>query len=316
MKLVRLILGVLLLVAGISAHALEMPARPTGFVNDLAGLMSPDESRALNAKLGTFRDASRVSIVIATISSASDYGYSGLAEMGTSLFERWAPGEKGLNSGLLIIVAGKAPPYKVRIVTGRGVEGAVPDLVAKRIIEDTMKPAMHTSTVGAVALGLNRGVDKLMERTKTEFAPKSDTASPTASGSDTSVFVLLVVAIGICAVLFLYLLHKSNAKQQARQLREQEERDALARLRASREMDYYATTRQPTTYRERPSRTPTRSQVPSRATSRRREDSDDIPSVVVVTRSHDTNTSYTRSPDPDPTPDFGGETAAGGAGDD
>lgn len=302
MKLARLILGFLMLLAGISAHALDLPARPTSFVNDLAGVMSPEESRALNTKLGAFRDTSRVSIVIATISSASDYGYSGLAEMGTSLFERWAPGEKGLSSGLLIIVAGKTPPYKVRIVTGRGVEGAVPDLIAKRIIEDTMKPAMHTGAAGAFALGLNRGVDKLMERTKTEFAPKSESSTSTTSAADIAVLVF----IGFFAILFIFVVCNYALKRRALRLREQEQRDALARFRAGREQDYYA-----------PTRRPTRSQEPARATARRRsDDSDDTPSVVVVTRARNTDTPDTRSSDPDPTPDVGGDTAGGGAGDD
>ena len=126
MKFTRLLLGIFLCISAALAGANEFPALSDRFVNDFASMISPNEANELNAKLAKFRDASKVSIVIATITSAQDYGYpTGLIDLGVGLFDKWKPGQADIDSGILVIVAGKTPPYKIRIVTGRGVEGAV-----------------------------------------------------------------------------------------------------------------------------------------------------------------------------------------------
>ncbi len=308
MKLERMVFGVLLLLASMMASALELPLRTTTFVNDFAEMLSPEEERVLNAKLGEFKNTSRVSMVVATISAASDYGYSGLVEMGTSLFERWAPGEKGLNSGILVIVAGKSPPYKIRIVTGRGVEGAVPDLIAKRVIEDMMKPVMHKGGQGAYALGLTRGIEALMQRAKNEFAPKSAPATSGHSSSSTAVLLPVLLVLGIGVALFFFLFYRSSTVRRAQELREQENADA-ERLRALREQNHYATTRQPTQYREPARHTPKR-QPPTRRMPAR----DDVVVVAIPTSTY--QASEPDAPDTDTSsPDTGGETSGSGSGD-
>lgn len=292
----RILFGLLLIVGVNTANALEFPPRPIGFVNDFAGMMNQTERDTLNQKLAQFKNASRVNIVITTITSAADYNYSGLVELGVALFDRWKPGEASIDSGILIIIAGTSPPFKIRIVTGRGMEGAVPDAVAKRIIEDKMKPVMHTKVSGAYANGLTLGIEQLMERTKDEFAPKTK-ALANDNGDNLKFIPFVVIALSfILAVIIIWSFYRSIRRKE--QMKEPEWREEVR----------YAPPSQPRRSVER---------------SHRAESSSPPPAVFVTSPVEEERSSSFRDNDSSDSsdssmsmPDFGGSTAGGGAGDD
>ncbi len=301
-RLVKLLIVALLSVLATLTFALEFPAKADRFVNDFASMMNTTEQNTLNSKLAKFRDESKVSIVVVTITSAQDYGASGLAELGVTLFDKWKPGQTDLNSGVLVIVAGKIPPYKIRIVTGRGLEGPVPDLIAKRIIEQSMKPSMHSGTPGAFALGLTLGADALMELTRNEFA-----TPPTAIGSQTNSYgyLLYVVPLSI-ALIFAVFLHRYNARrdEEKRQRRTDEMYEQLEKMRS----DY-------------PHTAPPRPPASVRGSSRNDDDLSTAAIILAVSTLPDSsseNSSSGSSTDSDSysSPDSGGESAGGVAGDD
>lgn len=288
------------------ASALEFPAKPDRFVNDFAGMMNANEQATLNATLGQFRDKSKVSIVFVTITSAQDYGASGLAELGVKLFDKWKPGAAGLDSGILVIIAGKAPPYKVRIVTGRGVEGAVPDLAAKTIIEQSMKPSMHS---GKFAAGLSLGADALMERTKDEFVAKKISGAREAQNTNLipAMLALAIALIGLLALIMFIYRQNTRAKEKRMAIKERQEQ-----VRKKHNQTF-------STWPPPLSRVP----IPPSRRSQPRSNRDDVVAAAVVSTPPTSHWESRRSGDDSSSssswssssPDTGGSTAGGGAGD-
>ena len=133
----------LLLVAG-SGRAQTTPPRPNPprLVNDLAGLMRPDEANALEQKLVAYNDSTSSQIAVVTVPSLDG---DEIANYAQRLYEAWGIGQQGKNNGILVLVA--AQEHQARIQTGYGLEGAVPDALAKRIISNTLVPAFPAKPV-------------------------------------------------------------------------------------------------------------------------------------------------------------------------
>jgi uncharacterized protein len=117
--------------------ASDVPPRPSPprLVNDLAGLLQPDEVATLEQKLTSYNDTTSTQIAIVNIKSLGPYDISAFAYR---LAETWGIGQKGKNNGILILTA--VDERKVYIATGYGMEAIVPDAIAKRITEYTLKP--------------------------------------------------------------------------------------------------------------------------------------------------------------------------------
>ena len=126
------------------AQAQQVPARPDPpkLVNDLAGILQPEQVQALEQKLLAYSDSTSSQIAIVTVPSL---GGSDIFSYSQKLFQDWGIGEKGKNNGILILVA--LQDRQARIQTGSGMEGAVPDALAKRIINYRLKPAFEQKEV-------------------------------------------------------------------------------------------------------------------------------------------------------------------------
>lgn len=117
------------------AAAQDFPAEPVGHVNDFANLMSRSEVQQLEAKLRNYRDTTTTVLAIATLPDLK--GYS-IEEVGTKLFNEWRMWEDERYNGALILIAPKE--RKIRIEVGYGLEGAIPDILAGRIIRNVLTP--------------------------------------------------------------------------------------------------------------------------------------------------------------------------------
>jgi uncharacterized protein len=129
--------AVLGLWAGWAQEQVEIPPRPSPprLVNDLAGILRPDEVAALEQKLVAYNDSTSTQIAIVNITSIGPYDISDYA---VRLAENWGIGQKGKNNGILILTA--VQERKVNITTGYGMEAVFPDALAKRVTEYTLKP--------------------------------------------------------------------------------------------------------------------------------------------------------------------------------
>ena len=193
------LLVLLALLASVVASAQSLPQRPNPprLVNDLAGLMQPAEADALERKLVAYDDSTSSQIAVVTVNSLDG---DDIADYAQKLYESWGIGRKGKNNGVLVLVAKQE--HQARIQTGYGLEGAVPDALAKRIISNTLVPAFRQNQYYA---GLDRGTDELIALAKGEYKADPADARPRgrrdSSGSGIPFWVIIIVLIIVFTML-------------------------------------------------------------------------------------------------------------------
>ncbi|RZK77065.1 MAG: TPM domain-containing protein, partial [Pedobacter sp.] len=141
--------------------AQEFPAKPNKLVNDYTSTLSSTQIQQLERKLVSFADSSSTQIAIAILKSVGDYDIN---EYAVELGRKWGVGEAKENNGIIIVVA--LGDRKISIQTGYGLEGALPDVYAKRIIENEIKPYFKA---GDYYSGLDAGTTAIIKYTKGEY---------------------------------------------------------------------------------------------------------------------------------------------------
>ncbi|QRN40747.1 MAG: YgcG family protein [Neisseriaceae bacterium] len=124
-----------LVTSSIFANELQVIPELNNPVVDTVDLLTPEEKSTLNQNLYNFykRNGSQIVIlIIPTTGSENIFDYS------SRVFEKWKIGRKEYNDGVLIIIA--LNDLKMGIYPGSGLEGAIPDITAKKIINQAMKP--------------------------------------------------------------------------------------------------------------------------------------------------------------------------------
>ncbi len=132
-----------------------VPPKPDRYVTDLANVLPGDRAAALNEKLAAFERETSAQLLV-YIAPRVPEGTT-LEELGAAAIRAWGVGQKGKSNGLVFFVF--PAERKMRIATGYGLEGAVPDAVAKRIQGDVVKPFFLK---GDFAGGIEAGVDALL----------------------------------------------------------------------------------------------------------------------------------------------------------
>lgn len=139
----------------------EVPPPSNTLVTDYIGLLSPQEQAALESKLVAYDDST--STQIAVVIEASLEG-DDLFDYTIRLVEQWGIGQEGKDNGILLYIAFQ--DRKVIIQTGYGAEGFLPDALAKRIIENVIKPSFRNERYYA---GLDRSTDIIMDLGSGEY---------------------------------------------------------------------------------------------------------------------------------------------------
>lgn len=146
-------------------------------VVDQAAMLAPAESAALNQKLRALHDANTLQgaiVLVDNLNGMSDFDY------GMAVFKRWQLGDRARDDGLLILLSQKE--HAIRIITGRGIEGDIPDAFAKKVING-MVPSFKQ---GRFAAGLNKGVDEIAARLQTDPAERLALAGHTDDAGHTA----------------------------------------------------------------------------------------------------------------------------------
>ncbi len=148
------LLGLAVLLVGFAALAAELPAL-TGRVVDNADIIDAATEAALTQKLTEFETKGSDQIVVATVPSLDGEEIEPYANR---LFNFWQLGQAGKNNGVLLLVARN--DRKMRIEVGYGLEGALTNSHATRIIENDMVPAFRA---GDFSGGLSKAVDDIIK---------------------------------------------------------------------------------------------------------------------------------------------------------
>ncbi len=144
------------------AELVAIPALQS-HVTDLTATLSQVEQSQLEAKLVNFeaQKGSQIAVLLIPTTKPEE-----IEQFSIRVVDAWKIGRKKIDDGVLVIVAKN--DHKVRIEVGRGLEGAVPDLYAKRIIQENISPKFKQ---GDFAGGLNDGVDSLIKLVNGEPLP-------------------------------------------------------------------------------------------------------------------------------------------------
>lgn len=145
------------LVSGRSEAAAQVPSRPAvaGSVYDLAGIIPQREQERINARLLKLAAGTSNRIVVVSV---EDLGGMSPAEFAYELGESWGVGDARFDNGIVVLIkpSGQVGQRKVFIAVGYGLEGAIPDAVAKRIVEERMIPRFRENDyVGGVDAALD-----------------------------------------------------------------------------------------------------------------------------------------------------------------
>jgi uncharacterized protein len=110
---------------------------PGAWVNDYANLLSQNEESYLDRKLGSYEDTTSTQILIVTLTRELHQDMP-IELMGATIGEEWNIGQKGNDNGMIIVIY--PDEREITIQNGYGLEEFVPDAIAKRIIENEIKP--------------------------------------------------------------------------------------------------------------------------------------------------------------------------------
>lgn len=182
-------LGIVYILIGccLAANAKKVPPMPTEYrwVQDYANVLESDQELYLMRKLKDYYDSTSTEIAIVTENSLEgddvfDYSHR--------LAQKWGIGGKGKDNGVLIYAA--IHDRKMYIQVGYGAEGAFPDIYAKRVVENQLKPNFKNEQYGK---GFNEATDAIIAYMEGEFV--NDGTDAESGGIPIGVIILILIVL-------------------------------------------------------------------------------------------------------------------------
>lgn len=194
-----LLLLAIVFLAGPAAAADPVFPRPAGAVNDFAGVIAAAERDAMENLAREVLQKAGTAVVVATVPTVGDMAAD---EYATRLYESWGIGKKGEDKGVLILLALKE--RRVRIETGYGVEGILPDGVVGEILRLHVIPHLKQGDYGKGLSNAVTAVSDVIARNAgvtLTGRPQMQPARPTG-GTPVSPFTVLLFFIVVLLLLF------------------------------------------------------------------------------------------------------------------
>lgn len=186
-----------------AAHAAEtpIPAAPTRWVTDQAGLLSPATVSQLDDTLASYQRSSGHQVIVWI---GTTLGGAPIEEWSAKAFSKWGIGSRGKDDGVAIFVF--ATDHQMRIEVGYGLEDVLPDAFAARIVHDVMAPELRAGHADAA---LEQGVANVLSRLGApEFAgsaaPQLRAQHAGGGGAPVGIIVLVVLVGGFLFYSFRY----------------------------------------------------------------------------------------------------------------
>jgi len=205
-KFLTILLSSSLLIATLATRAQDVPPRPNPptRVNDLAHVMTADQIDALERKLVAYNDSTTSDIVVVTV---TNIGSSSIEDYALKILRTWGVGDKKNNNGIVILADIK--DREVNIAVGYGLEGAIPDVTAKSIIDNEIVPNFKGGGTDNYYRGFDQGADALIKAAAGEYQAPAGYAQGRhrgrgGSGNGIGLFVI----IGI--ILFILFIRRGG----------------------------------------------------------------------------------------------------------
>jgi uncharacterized protein len=163
-----------LVASAASMSGMDVPA-PSGRVVDLAGLLTPPQAAALDARLAQLEATDSTQVAVLTIPSLDG---DSVEDFSMRVAEAWRLGRKGMDNGVLLLVA--VQDRAMRIEVGYGLEGALTDAATGRIIRDEMAPRFRA---GDYYGGIDAAVTGIVQAVRGEYRGAGGRGSGSGKGA-------------------------------------------------------------------------------------------------------------------------------------
>ena len=169
------------------ANSQDIPQRPNPpkLVNDYTNSLTADQQIALEKKLDAFDDSTSTQIAVVIVSSLNDYDISDFA---LKLGRECGVGGKDYNNGVVFLIS--IGDRKINISTGYGVEGALPDITAKHIIDDVVRPNFKGNDYYR---GIDEGTNAIIKAVKGEYKAPNKKGKGTSGGKILMLVILVIL---------------------------------------------------------------------------------------------------------------------------
>lgn len=200
------VLCLLLPIAGGAAEPVPLPALSSR-VTDLTGTLDATQRGRLEARLAAIDRSGRAQVAVLLLPTTQP---ETIEQFGIRLAEAWKVGRKGADDGVIVIVA--KDDRKMRIEVGYGLEGPIPDAIARRIIAERMAPAFKQGDFFGGLFAAVEALDAAIGGPAAGSAPVVDAASvvpavvPGGSGGEQPDWITwlfgTLVAAGVLRLMF------------------------------------------------------------------------------------------------------------------
>lgn len=179
------------------------PERLVNIIEGSPAMFSAQEVKALESNLVDFSKKTGVQIALVVVPSLNGYEK---AQMATEIGHRWGVGEKGKDNGLVVLIKPKTASSRgqIFIASGYGLEGVIPDAVAKRIVESEILPSFQNKNYYE---GITKSLATMQSLALKEFPP-----SEYLDRTDTSSGLAGILPF-LLFIFFFYALLRRNKKR-------------------------------------------------------------------------------------------------------
>jgi uncharacterized protein len=187
----RLVLGAAALLA-VGLATAQVPGEPlpvpklTARVTDQTGTLTGAARAALEEKLRAFEESRGSQVAVLVVPTL---GPEAIEEFAGRVADAWQLGRQGVDDGVLFLVA--MQERKMRIHTGRGVQGTLTDALSRRIVADIVAPRFRS---GDYPGGIEAGVDAIMQAIEGEELPLPERRGGAAAAPEASLGNFVVLA--------------------------------------------------------------------------------------------------------------------------
>lgn len=201
-KLALLFTVILFSVCALAQVEKYLPERPNPprLVNDLAHLLSADQVQYLESKLVAYDDSTSNQIAVVTVTDLHDYAP---VDYAVALGRKWGVGGKQFNNGIIVLVStgGEGGQRAAFIATGYGLEGAIPDVTAKTIVDAELIPDLKS---GNYYQAFNRTTDALIKAAAGEYKAPEGYANRGRGGGGLSAGKIIIAVIILFVILSMF----------------------------------------------------------------------------------------------------------------
>ncbi|HUR42411.1 MAG TPA: YgcG family protein [Verrucomicrobiae bacterium] len=176
-----------------SAAVAQLAIPPIARVTDQTGTLSTQQRSMLEQRLAAFEQAKGSQVAVLVLSTTQP---ETIEQYAIRVAEGWKLGRKGVDDGAILLIA--KDDRALRIEVGYGLEGALPDATAKRIVDEVIVPRFRE---GDFAGGIDAGVDSILKVIEGEPLPAPEAAPQVTGTSVENVFGIGLFALFLSQAL-------------------------------------------------------------------------------------------------------------------